>query len=80
MTNIERQKKLDKEKWLESEKNGYDMGGCMLHCQYCEYADHTHPTMNGKCYATQKQRQYQCLCATAYNRWDKKTRKPYAGI
>ena len=80
MTNKARQKKLDKEKWLESEKNGYDMSGCLWHCQYCEHADHTHPTLYGKCYATQEQRESKCLCATAYNRWDKATRKPYAGI
>ena len=61
------QKKLDKEKWLISEQNGYDMGGCLHHCQYCEYADHSHATMNGKCYATQEQREKQFLCALSYN-------------
>ena len=68
MTNKARQKKLDKDKWFESEKNGFDMGGCMLYCEFCEYADHSHPTFNGKCYSTQDERVKYCLCAKAYNR------------
>lgn len=67
-TNIERQKSLDKQKWLESENQGHDMSGCMLYCECCEKADHTHPTENGKCYASQEEREQNCLCAKAFNR------------
>lgn len=72
MTNKGRQAKLDRERWLESKNQGYDMSGCMLYCEKCEYADHTPPTMNGKCYKTQEDRESGCLCAKAY---DKATRK-----
>lgn len=68
MTNQERQRKLDVLKWNESKAQGFDMGGCMLYCEKCEYADHTHETDNGKCYATQTERESKCLCAKAYNR------------
>lgn len=68
MTNEERQRSLDKKKWLESEQQGFDMSGCMLYCEKCGYADHSHPTENGKCYAKQENRNLNCLCAKAYNR------------
>ena len=29
------QKMLDKQKWVESEKQGVDMSGCMPYCIYC---------------------------------------------
>ena len=72
MTNKARQKSLDKQKWAESEKNGYDMGGCMLYCQFCEKADHSDPTMNGSCYSSQQERENLSLCAIAYNRMVRK--------
>lgn len=68
MTNKERQRSLDKKKWLESEQQGFDMSGCMLYCEKCDYADHSHPTENGKCNADQKLIEKECLCAKAYNR------------
>lgn len=71
ISNKERQRQLDEEKWLESEKQGFDMGGCMLYCQYCDKADHRHKTELGKCYATQDQRVADCLCAKAYNKMQK---------
>lgn len=70
----ETQKRLDKKKWLESEKQGYDMGGCMTYCEKCEYADHSHPTEKGKCYATQEERVTNSFCAKAYNLSKKKTK------
>lgn len=68
MTNKERQKQLDNEKWVESEKQGFDMSGCMSYCEKCEFADHSHPTENGKCYATQEEREKCTLCAKAFNK------------
>jgi hypothetical protein len=68
MKNEKRQAALDKQKWLESKEQGFDMSGCMLYCAKCEYADHTHPTENGKCHAKQEKREEECLCAKAYNR------------
>lgn len=66
MNKIEKlQKELDEQKWLESEKQGHDMSGCMPYCEKCEYADHSHPTENGKCYA-ESNRAEDCLCANAW--------------
>lgn len=63
MKNKERQKRLDINKWLESEKQGEDMSGAMLYCDACE------KQRNGYwCGCTQDERETQCLCATAYNR------------
>lgn len=62
------QKRLDKKKWLESEKQGFDMSGCMPYCAKCQYADHSHPTENGKCYATQEEKTHYSFCAKAYNK------------
>ena len=68
MKNEKRQASLDKKKWLESQEQGFDMSGCMLYCEKCEYADHSHPTEDGKCTATQERREAECLCAKAFNR------------
>ena len=35
--NAFKQAQLDKEKWLESEKNNEDMSGAMYYCDACEY-------------------------------------------
>lgn len=64
MKNNERQKSLDKKKWIESEKNDFDMSGFMPYCQVCKERD----CIDGGCIATQEEREGQCLCATAYNR------------
>ena len=75
ISNKNRQKLLDLEKWVESKKQGFDMSGCMLYCEKCEFADHSHPTENGKCYATQEQRETDSLCAKAYNKMQKTNKK-----
>lgn len=64
MTNKERQKSLDKKKWLASEKIFFDMSGFMPYCKVCKERD----LIDGGCIATQEEREGQCLCATAYNR------------
>ena len=68
----ETQKRLDKKKWLESEKQGYDMSGCMTYCKDCEYADHSHSTLNGKCYATQQEKENNYICARQYEKITKR--------
>lgn len=68
MTNKQRQTALDKNKYLESQQQGFDMSGCMLYCAKCEHADHSHPTENGKCYITHEERVANCACAKAYNK------------
>lgn len=70
MTNKERQKSLDKQKWLESEISSIDKSGIMVYCGVCEYK-----TSNFTCTATQKQRQENCLCAKAFNKMQRKCQK-----
>lgn len=64
MTNKERQKSLDKKKWLVSEEFEADMSGYMPWCGYCDKC----PNDANICNATQEERESKCLCATAYNR------------
>lgn len=78
MTNKERQKSLDKKKWLESEKKGKDMSGYMEQCHMCDeceivqgYKD-GNPHLSLRCKASQEEREQKCLCATAYNRMYRK--------
>ena len=71
LTLKQRQKRLDLEKWVESKKQGFDMSGCMLYCQFCEKADHRNKTEAGQCYATQEERVADSICAKAYNKMKK---------
>ena len=64
MTNKERQKSLDKKKWLESEKHGKDLSGKMPYCKDC----YNKWLFKSGCAVTQEEREQKCLCATAYNR------------
>lgn len=64
MTNKERQKKLDKKKWLASEKNGEDLSGKMPYCEYC----HNRYLFEERCGIDQTERYHTGACATAYNR------------
>ena len=66
MTNIERQKSLDKKKWDESKMNLCDMSGYMAWCDYC--TKQAYDTEKGGCEASQAEREEQTLCAKAYNR------------
>lgn len=61
------QNKLNREKWLESEKQGFDMSGCMPYCKFCNMADHSHQTENGKSYASHYERTINCICAKSKN-------------
>lgn len=65
-TNKERQKSLDKSKWICSEEFGQDLSGNMYYCECCGYA-----TPIG-CTATQEQREEKSLCAKAFNRVKRK--------
>ena len=62
MTNKDRQKNLDKQIWLESEKEHIDKSGVMYYCSACNYRkEYT-------CLATQQNREDMSLCAKAYNK------------
>lgn len=69
MTNKARQKSLDKDKWLESEKQGKDLSGVMKYCPYCKKRNKV------PCDIPQQEREKDCLCAQAYNKFDKANRK-----
>jgi hypothetical protein len=64
MKNTERQKSLDKQKWLMSEEVGTDLSGEMLYCEFCFYKD-----LDGFCPISQQERENKCLCAKAWNRY-----------
>ena len=65
LTLKQRQQKLDEGKWLESEKQGVDVSGIMVICDYCTACT------NNTCTATQDQRETDSLCAKAYNKMQK---------
>ena len=68
MTNQDRQKSLDKQKWFESIKKLSDQSGKMTYCEFCEKNDQMFET----CAANQYAREKCYLCATAYNRMKRK--------
>jgi hypothetical protein len=70
MTNKERQKSLDKEKWLRSQELGEDMSGKMVYCTRCDKMNCLH-----RCTASQKERVENSLCAKAYNRLNRSITK-----
>jgi hypothetical protein len=61
--NETKQKKLDEEKWIASEKANEDMSGAMYYCDYCEKQRSLFV-----CGSTQEEREQKALCAKAYNR------------
>lgn len=63
MTNQERQKQLDKQKWFRSKQYEEDLSGKMTYCTTCDRMNCIH-----RCTATQKEREENSLCAKAYNR------------
>ena len=65
MTNLERQKALDKKKWIKSEKVKHDCSGLMPYCAYCDYLERFEKI---KCNLEQVDREMNCICAKAYNR------------
>lgn len=65
-TNLQVQKELDEEKWVDSEKAKTDLSGAMDYCDYCS------KQYIGGCSAIQLDRVMDCLCAKAYNRSRKK--------
>ena len=63
MTNKQRQKSLDKKKWLDSEIAERDLSGSMYYCTYCAGTE----GYERCCYSQEEREQYN-LCAKAYNR------------
>ena len=61
-THLQVQKRLDKAKYLESERLHTDLSGNMDYCDFCDQQ------ANFKCRATQLDREMNCLCAKSYNR------------
>ena len=71
MNNIERQKQLDQDKYLESLNKGQDMSGKMIYCTKCEYRT---PLFND-CKISHEERTSQCACAEAFNKIKPKKKK-----
>ena len=76
MNNVENQKIRDKEKWLESQKRGYDMAGAMPCCSYCEFSVKCESRASGyRCDYGGTTGDFELVpkpCATAYNRMKRK--------
>jgi hypothetical protein len=68
MTNYQRQKKLDEQKYLVSEAKKEDQSGNMPYCDYCNYSYYKQSGIAVGCEKPQNEREENCLCATAYNR------------
>ena len=62
MTNKYNQQRLNKIKWLESEKQLRDMSGEMCWCAVCKFK------RGVNCAVEEYERTKNCYCATAYNR------------
>lgn len=61
------QDRLDKKKYLDSEKIGFDLSGHLQHCQVCPCR-----MKDCHCLATQDDRVKYSLCARAYDKLCKK--------
>lgn len=66
MTNSERQKTLDKQKYVESQKAKKDLSGKMVYCEFCD------TEKDCVCRHDQEERESKCLCAKAFNRMRRK--------
>lgn len=62
MKNVDRQRRLDEEKWVESEKACADMSGQMPYCDFCR-----EQSASFDCEMNPNERVSTCRCATAYN-------------
>lgn len=67
MKNPERQRSLDKKKYLESIRLDSDQNGKMIYCQVCNYK-----SIFGDCIKSQAEKDQYHYCATAYNRMKRK--------
>lgn len=59
------QEEFDKDKWLESEKQGVDLSGIMVVCDYCDYC------CGVVCTATREEIVAKSLCARAVRKREK---------
>lgn len=64
-TNKVLQSRLDREKYIASEKANYDKSGNMYYCSKCDAQN------NAICEATQEEREKQSLCAKAFKKWER---------
>lgn len=67
MTNKQRQKSLDKRKWIASETLQRDLSGFMFWCETCQHY--------GNCTIPQAERERNTICATAYNRMQRRGKR-----
>ena len=67
MTNKERQKRLDLERWYESEKHNGDMSGLLPYCRDCKHRNKNY----ADCDLSYTERTQTQACATAYNKMKK---------
>ena len=64
MTNQQRQKQLNEQKWYVSKAKRLDQSGKMDWCKYCDNKN----LLEDKCVISQEEIDVNCLCARAYNR------------
>ena len=69
MTNPQTQAWLDRKKCVASRETEKDLSGCMYYCQLCEHKEYT------ICKVTHEDRVKHNYCATAYNRFNRKTKQ-----
>ncbi len=67
MKNSDRQKSLDKRKWLASEKAGTDLSGKMDYCKHCFYQGINIHHGGGCCFGKREDIEQESSCAKAYN-------------
>ena len=75
MNNVQRQMKLDDEKWYASQKAGKDRAGAMSWCNFCKFQSDNKCSYGNK--PTDKIR-VKYPCATAYNKMKKEEDKQIA--
>ena len=64
------QERLDKTKWIKSEKSGYDRSGSMPYCEGCPHALDA-MSLFGSCNVDHDQRVKDSLCAENYRKLKK---------
>lgn len=63
---LEEQKTLDFQKWLDSERKHIDLSGLMDQCLFCSFRDE-----NRECTCDPKTRSEEAVCAKAYHEMKK---------
>ena len=73
MNNVLKQKQLDKQRWIKSEKAKQDLGGTFIYCNNCKHQSASigtaYYTPTPHCNCAYEQRKVDNPCAVAYNRY-----------